>query len=103
MRAVLWTIECISYLLRAFTLGIRLFANLLAGHALLHILIAGAWYFFINTIFLASGIQTVLILLIFLLEFVVSMVQALVLTILVCLYLQEHILSIYNSYPTNEC
>jgi F0F1-type ATP synthase membrane subunit a len=31
-------IEVISYLLRTFSLSIRLFANMMAGHTLLHIL-----------------------------------------------------------------
>lgn len=39
-------IELLSYVARAFSLGIRLFANMLAGHALVKILASFAWAMF---------------------------------------------------------
>jgi len=36
-------IEAVSYIARVFSLSIRLFANMLSGHALLKILIGFSW------------------------------------------------------------
>lgn len=96
MRLSLWLIEFLSYGIRAFTLGIRLFANLLAGHSLVHIILSGIWFFLLNGILLISGIQSILLFLILLMEFSVSLVQAFVLAILLSLYFQEHLLTISN-------
>ncbi len=96
MRLALWAIEFFSYCLRAFTLGIRLFANLLAGHSLVHIILSGIWFFLLNGVFLLSGFQSILLFLILLMEFSVSLVQAFVLAILLSLYFQEHLLVIPN-------
>jgi len=38
LKPLIFTIELVSYLLRTFSLSIRLFANMMAGHTLLHIL-----------------------------------------------------------------
>jgi F-type H+-transporting ATPase subunit a len=86
-------IELISYVARAFSLGVRLFANIVAGHALLNILAsflypmitAGILFFFVSlipfTLFVAlAG-----------LECAVSVIQAYVFTILTCIYLRDAI------------
>lgn len=83
MRLALIFIECFSYTLRACTLGIRLFANLLAGH-LVHIIL--------------SGIQFILLFLLLLMALSVSLVGAFVLAILISLYFQEHLLLISTKY-----
>jgi F-type H+-transporting ATPase subunit a len=86
-------IEIISYVARAFSLGIRLFANLVAGHALLNIL-AGMLYK-IMTIGVIAGIASVLPLAIFValvgLEIAVSIIQAYVFVILTMSYLKDAI------------
>jgi F-type H+-transporting ATPase subunit a len=86
-------IELVSYGARAGSLGIRLFANIVAGHTLLKILST-----FLYKLFSGSLIVVVLTLIpfaIFLgligLEVAVSLIQAFVLTLLVCSYLKDAI------------
>ena len=86
-------IEVISYCSRAFSLGIRLFANLLSGHTLLKILSS-----FLYPIFTKSIIISILTLIPFAifvsvigLEIAVSFIQAYVFTILLSSYLVEAI------------
>jgi F-type H+-transporting ATPase subunit a len=86
-------IELLSYLIRPFTLSVRLFANMMAGHTMLAIF-AG----FVAPLLLAAGAikafavvpLAVDILLIFL-ELLVAALQAYVFTILTCLYLRDAI------------
>ena len=86
-------IEVLSYLIRPFTLAIRLFANMMAGHTMLAIF-AG----FVAPLLLAAGAIkafavvpiAVDVLLIFL-ELLVAALQAYVFTILTCLYLRDAI------------
>lgn len=84
-------IEIISYVARAFSLGVRLFANIVAGHALLNIL-AGMLYK-IMTFGVIAGIASLLPLAIFIalvgLEFAVSVIQAYVFTILTMTYIHD--------------
>ena len=86
-------IEIISYLARAFSLGIRLFSNMVAGHALLNIL-SGMLYK-IMTIGLFAAVISLLPLAIFLalvgLELAVSVIQAYVFTVLTMGYLKDAI------------
>lgn len=81
-------IEIISYFSRPFSLGIRLFANLMSGHTLLAILA--------NFAFLISKKSFIIFLLPFLLitaivglEIMIAMLQAYVFTVLVCIYLND--------------
>ena len=83
-------IEIISYFSRPFSLGIRLFANLMSGHTLLAILA--------NFAFLISQKNIVISLLPFLLivaivglEVMIAGLQAYVFTVLVCIYLNDSI------------
>ena len=86
-------IEVLSYIIRPFTLSIRLFANMMAGHTMLAIF-AG----FVAPLLLAAGAIKAFavvplgvdILLIFL-ELLVAALQAYVFTILTCLYLRDAI------------
>ena len=86
-------IEVVSYLARAFSLGIRLFANMAAGHSLLKILST-----FLYQMFSAGVIASILTLIpfsIFLalcgLELAVSVIQAYVFTLLTISYLKDAI------------
>jgi F-type H+-transporting ATPase subunit a len=86
-------IELISYLARAFSLGVRLFANVTAGHVLIKIL-AG----FLAPIFITNIIIFVLTLLPFIifigilsLEIAVSFIQRYVFCVLTCSYLKDAI------------
>ena len=86
-------IELVSYGARAGSLGIRLFANIVAGHTLLKILST-----FLYKLFSGNLVVAVLTLIpfgIFIglvgLELAVSFIQSFVLTLLVCSYLRDAI------------
>lgn len=83
-------IEIISYFSRPFSLGIRLFANLMAGHTLLAIL-ANFTFLISKKSFVISIIPFVLIVAIVGLETMIAALQAYVFTVLVCIYLKDSI------------
>jgi len=84
-------IEVISYLARAVSLGVRLFANVVAGHTLLKILSTFLYQMFGGS--LVFAILTLIPFSIFValigLELAVSFIQAYVLTILTCSYIKD--------------
>ena len=85
-------IELVSYLARVLSLSIRLFANMVAGHSLLKIIVTSIWHviFFSNIAFLPIALISWLILVpIFLLECVIAFLQAYVFTLLIILYLND--------------
>ena len=86
-------IETVSYLARAFSLGIRLFANMVAGHTLLKILSTFSYQMFSSSIIIA--VLTLIPFSIFLaligLELAVSLIQSYVFTLLVCSYIKDAI------------
>jgi F-type H+-transporting ATPase subunit a len=86
-------IELISYIARAGSLGIRLFANIVAGHTLLKILSTFLYQMFSGGIVIA--VLTLIPFSIFIaligLELAVSFIQAYVLTILTCSYIKDAI------------
>nr|YP_010165726.1 ATP synthase F0 subunit a [Imasa heleensis]QRR29739.1 ATP synthase F0 subunit a [Imasa heleensis] len=86
-------IEIISYLSRAFSLGIRLFANMMSGHSLLKIL-AGFSFSMIQLGGIFYVVQLVPLVIVFLvtgLELGVALLQAYVFSILTCMYLNDAI------------
>jgi F-type H+-transporting ATPase subunit a len=83
---ILVPIELLSYFIRPFTLSIRLFANMLAGHTMLAIFGGFAAALGLLAIF-PLGINILLVAL----EFLVAVLQAYVFAILTCLYLGEAI------------
>jgi F-type H+-transporting ATPase subunit a len=91
--SLLVLIELISYLARAVSLGVRLFANITAGHTLLKILSTYLFKLFSGSLLVA--IITLIPFSIFLaligLEIAVSFIQAFVFTLLVCSYLKDAI------------
>lgn len=85
-------IEVVSYLIRPFSLSVRLFANMLAGHTLLNIL--SAFIFNVFKQYAAISILPLLfIVFIIVLEFCIAIVQAYIFSILVSIYLND----IYNT------
>jgi F-type H+-transporting ATPase subunit a len=88
---ILVIIEFISYLARAFSLGIRLFANLVAGHSLLKILSIFLYKLFSTNIiyFIVGIIPFTLFIALVGLELAVSFIQAYVFCLLVCSYLRD--------------
>nr|YP_007624454.1 ATP synthase F0 subunit 6 [Antigone canadensis]ACN53753.1 ATP synthase F0 subunit 6 [Antigone canadensis] len=83
-------IETTSLLIRPLALGVRLTANLTAGHLLIQ-LISTASIALLPTIPTVSILTTTILLLLTLLEVAVAMIQAYVFVLLLSLYLQENI------------
>jgi len=86
---VIILIEFVSYLLRTFSLSIRLFANIMAGHTLLHIL-ASFVTAFINAGFLSFSLfPFIIVLAVVILEIGIAALQAYVFLILLSIYLND--------------
>jgi len=82
-------IEFVSYLLRTFSLSIRLFANMMAGHTLLHILSSFVTAF-IKAGYLMYGIFPILLVVaVLVLELAIAFIQAYVFIVLLCIYLND--------------
>jgi F-type H+-transporting ATPase subunit a len=93
LAPLLVVLELVSYSFRAISLGVRLFANMMAGHTLVTILAGFGW-----TMICTGGIFYVIslipILIVFSLtglEIGVAILQAYVFTILSCIYLNDAI------------
>nr|YP_010140422.1 ATP synthase F0 subunit 6 [Pseudagkistrodon rudis]QQK90412.1 ATP synthase F0 subunit 6 [Pseudagkistrodon rudis] len=82
-------IESISLLMRPLALGVRLTANITAGHLLMTMVSSTVMNFISSHLFLSTMIWTLLLLL-SLLELAVACIQAYVFTLLIILYLQEN-------------
>ena len=84
-------IELVSYCARAISLGVRLFANLVAGHTLLKILSTFLYKMFSASliIFIVTLIPFTIFLGLTGLEVAVSFIQAYVLTLLTCSYIKD--------------
>nr|ACC78337.1 adenosine triphosphatase 6 [Laniarius mufumbiri] len=83
-------IETISLLIRPLALGVRLTANLTAGHLLIQ-LISTATMALMPTLPAVSLLTLLILLLLTILEVAVAMIQAYVFVLLLSLYLQENI------------
>ena len=81
-------IEIFSFAIRPFSLAIRLFANMLAGHTLMGIFSKFS-AFIIKNYFLFFFILLILVVLVFSLEIAVSIIQAYIFVSLVCIYLND--------------
>nr|YP_010976176.1 ATP synthase F0 subunit 6 [Ammocrypta vivax]WNV28064.1 ATP synthase F0 subunit 6 [Ammocrypta vivax]WNX94639.1 ATP synthase F0 subunit 6 [Ammocrypta vivax] len=87
---VLIVIETISLFIRPLALGVRLTANLTAGHLLIQLIATAAFVLLPLMPTVAILTSTVLVLLT-LLEIAVAMIQAYVFVLLLTLYLQENV------------
>nr|YP_009311338.1 ATP synthase F0 subunit 6 [Balantiocheilos melanopterus]BAV70111.1 ATPase subunit 6 [Balantiocheilos melanopterus] len=87
---VLIIIETISLLIRPLALGVRLTANLTAGHLLIQ-LIATAVFVLLPIMPTVAIMTTTVLFLLTLLEVAVAMIQAYVFVLLMSLYLQENV------------
>lgn len=84
-------IEIISYTFRVVSLSVRLFANMMAGHTLLKVIVGFSWemvlageiFLFINFIPVAT------LFILTLLEVGVAFIQTYIFTILTCIYLKD--------------
>jgi ATP synthase subunit 6 len=92
MALLLVPIEIVSYIFRPISLSVRLFANMMAGHTLLKVIVGFAWAMCLagNSILLLGHVfpLTVLIILMFI-EMSVAAAQSYVFTTLVCVCLKN--------------
>ncbi len=84
-------IELISYSFRGISLGVRLFANMMAGHTLVKILSGFAWTMMSagGILFVAGFVPFLVVFALTFLEIGVGFLQAYVFTILTCIYLND--------------
>nr|BAV13786.1 ATP synthase subunit 6 [Epigonichthys maldivensis]BAV13799.1 ATP synthase subunit 6 [Epigonichthys maldivensis]BAV13812.1 ATP synthase subunit 6 [Epigonichthys maldivensis]BAV13825.1 ATP synthase subunit 6 [Epigonichthys maldivensis] len=87
---MLIVVETLSILMRPLALGLRLTANLTAGHLLMH-LISSAVMGLMSLSTIASFVTLVLLVFLTLLEMAVALIQGYVFAILVTLYLDENL------------
>jgi len=85
-------IEFVSYVFRLISLSARLFANMMAGHSLLAVLATFSWGMYNSNsslIIIVGTVPLITVFLLFFLETGVAIVQAVVFTILSCMYMDE--------------
>ena len=93
LAPLLVLLELVSYCFRAISLGVRLFANMMAGHTLVKILSGFAWTMLSigGILTIASTIPFGIVFALTGLEIGVACLQAYVFTILTCIYLNDAI------------
>lgn len=84
-------IEFVSYMARAVSLGMRLFANMFAGHSLVKILMSFAWLFLTSALPILSIPVFALLLVIFLMELGIAYLQSYVFGALAAMYFEDAI------------
>ncbi|MGH7954718.1 MAG: F0F1 ATP synthase subunit A, partial [Gloeomargaritales cyanobacterium] len=91
LALLLVPIEFILYFFKPISLGVRLFANLMAGHTLLKVIIGFAWSILLlkNLLSIFHIIPLIIVIVLFVLEFSVALIQAYVFIILSCIYLND--------------
>lgn len=87
---ILIIIETISLFIRPLALGVRLTANLTAGHLLIQ-LIATAAFVLLSILPAVALLTTIILVLLSILEVAVAIIQAYVFVLLITLYLQENV------------
>jgi len=93
LALLLVPIEFVSYMFKPISLGVRLFANMMAGHTLLKVIAGFAWSMMASggLLFIAHLVPLLVLVLLVGLELGVAMIQAYVFTILTCIYLNDAI------------
>jgi len=86
-------IELISYIFKPISLGVRLFANLMAGHTLLKVIVGFSWSLLMleNILSIIHVVPLLILVLLMGLELGVALIQAYVFTVLTCIYLNDSI------------
>jgi len=86
-------IELISYIFKPISLGVRIFANLMAGHTLLKVIIGFSWSMLLleNFISILHIIPLFILIILMGLELGVAIIQAYVFIVLTCIYLNDSI------------
>ena len=93
LALLLVPIEFVSYIFKPISLGVRLFANLMAGHTLLKVIVGFSWsMLLLDDVLSFFHVAPLLVLVILMgLELAVAVIQAYVFTILTCIYLNDSI------------
>ena len=88
---ILIPVEILKYVIvQPFTLGVRLFANMFAGHLLLSIFMVATWYlasFSVGLLYAAGSLFMVFF--VFLIELLVDLLQAFIFTTLISTYIAD--------------
>lgn len=84
-------IETLSYMIRAVSLGVRLAANISAGHLLFAIISGFAIDLLLNGFYVLSAFPVLIMVFITLLELMVAVIQAYVFSLLTAIYLADTI------------
>jgi ATP synthase subunit 6 len=84
-------IEIISYVFRPISLGIRLFANMMAGHTLLKVIAGFGWTLMgcSGVLFLMHYVPLIVLFPLMGLELAVGLIQSFVFSVLICIYLND--------------
>lgn len=94
LALLLVPIEFLSYIFKPISLGVRLFANLMAGHTLLKVIVGFSWSMLLIDDLLFSSLHVAPLLILVLLmglELGVAMVQSYVFITLTCIYLNDSV------------
>jgi ATP synthase subunit 6 len=93
LALLLVPIELISYIFKPISLGVRLFANLMAGHTLLKVIVGFSWsLLMLEELFSIVHIIPLFILILLVgLELGVALIQAYVFIVLTCIYLNDSV------------
>ena len=91
LAILLVPIEFVSYIFKPISLGVRLFANLMAGHTLLKVIVGFSWSMLLLENFTSIGlfIPMIILVILFGLELGVALIQTYVFIILTCIYIQD--------------
>lgn len=84
-------IEIVSYFFRVVSLSVRLFANMMAGHTLLKVILGFSWTILTagEAYFVINFIPIIILMLLTTLELGVAVIQSYIFSILTCIYLKD--------------
>lgn len=85
-------IEVISYVFRVVSLSVRLFANMMAGHTLLKVIVGFSWAMIQSgtlIILITNLVTTLALFMLVVLEFAVAFIQTYIYTVLACIYMKD--------------
>jgi ATP synthase subunit 6 len=93
LALLLVPIELISYIFKPISLGVRLFANLMAGHTLLKVIVGFSWSLLMleDMLSVIHVVPLLVLVLLMGLELGVALIQAYVFIVLTCIYLNDSI------------
>ena len=91
LSLLLVPIELLSYIFKPISLSIRLFANMMAGHTLLKVIVGFAWNLLSCTgiLYIVSLVPLLILIPLFGLELGVAVIQGFVFSILICIYIND--------------